>query len=742
MSCLRSLCARFAVGLLGLVLLYGAGVAPLSHRFDLKSPAASPDGRPDRSGPGFGMLHGQAFVRLAERLVDDPGRPLVTAELRLPQVPASAAGWEPLWLAGLLVAGAAGFCLGQRRGGPELRTQIGATDPDGLWRAALAELPVGLVIASAPEGTAVFRNARAEQLLDGAVDTSGTGLRGFRSDGSPYAPDDWPVRRSLATGEVVEGEAIDVLRNDGRCLELEAGSAPIRDAAGRIVAAVAVFHDIGRYRRTEAALREGEALYRALLDHSPVGAVIIDAETLGFPAFNDRACLQLGYRREEFAGLTLPDIEAQFSRERLRAKIRSLDREREPCQFETRHRGKDGVVRDVLVTTQRLRLDGRHYLYAILQDITERKQTGAALRRSEERLRLAQRAANAGVWDWDMVTGALAWSDETYRLFGWEPGSLEPNYRHWLDAVHPEDRERVQALVRALLEDGEETFRVEYRIVRADGAVRWLEDRGQVMFDARRRPVRVLGINIDITDRKRAEENLREADRRKNEFLAMLAHELRNPLAPIRNAVELWRRLGLHEPRLDWARDVVDRQIANLTRLVDDLLDVSRITQGKITLRREICEFGAIVEQAVETSRPHIEARGHRLRVHLPDTRVEVEGDRTRLVQIIGNLLNNAAKFTENGGLIELDVETAPHEVRVRVRDNGMGIPAELLGDVFEPFIQGDQSLARVHGGLGVGLMLVKRLAELHGGGVAAHSAGVGQGAEFRVWLPRVVMSG
>ncbi len=239
-----------------------------------------------------------------------------------------------------------------------------------------------------------------------------------------------------------------------------------------------------------------------------------------------------------------------------------------------------------------------------------------------------------------------------------------------------------------------------------------------------------------ISERRRAEKALREAGRQKDEFLAMLAHELRNPLAPIRNAVQVLQLLEIEEPKLDWGRAVIDRQVGQLTRLVDDLLDVSRLARGQISLQKKPLELTTIVEQALETSRPLIEAHRHHLSVALPSEPVYLEGDLTRLAQALGNLLNNAAKYTQEGGRIGLTAEQAGHQVVLRVRDSGVGIPAETLPYVFDLFTQGDRALDRAQGGLGIGLALVKKLVELHGGRVDASSPGPGQGSEFTLRLP------
>jgi PAS domain S-box-containing protein len=228
----------------------------------------------------------------------------------------------------------------------------------------------------------------------------------------------------------------------------------------------------------------------------------------------------------------------------------------------------------------------------------------------------------------------------------------------------------------------------------------------------------------------------READQRKDEFLATLAHELRNPLAPIRNAVELMRLRGTDDEELGWARDAIDRQTQHLTRLVDDLLDVSRITRGKVELRKHRVNLNSILNRAVETVRPLIDEQEHRLEVSLPDEIVELDADPTRLEQIFSNLLNNAAKYTEQGGRIWLTAELVAGEVTVRVKDTGIGMTAEFLPRVFDMFVQAEHHHGRAQGGLGIGLSLVHRLVKMHGGSIAAFSEGLGKGSEFVVTLP------
>ncbi len=244
----------------------------------------------------------------------------------------------------------------------------------------------------------------------------------------------------------------------------------------------------------------------------------------------------------------------------------------------------------------------------------------------------------------------------------------------------------------------------------------------------------------EIAERKRFEQELQEADRRKDEFLAMLSHELRNPLAAISNVAHVMKSSPAIDPQLRWAREVLGRQTGHLTRLIDDLLDVSRITRGKVTLRREPLELKTIVAAAVETTRTLISERGHTLRVDVPEEPVPVLGDRVRLTQVVDNVLTNAAKYTDQGGMITVSLETiagSPGEAVIRVRDTGVGIAADMLPNLFQLFRRADDSLARSEGGLGIGLALARGLVEMHGGSIAAASEGPGKGSEFVIRLPR-----
>jgi PAS domain S-box-containing protein len=359
------------------------------------------------------------------------------------------------------------------------------------------------------------------------------------------------------------------------------------------------------------------------------------------------------------------------------------------------------------------------------------------LRASEERFRLASEAVNGFIYEVDMVSGRMTFSPGLTELLGYRPEEAQ-EVGWWEQRQHPDDRRQVEADRQQFLRERPKQYRCEYRVRHRDNRYLDVWDQGLAVFDAHGQAVRLVGNVVDITERKQAEAALAEANRRKDEFLAMLAHELRNPLAPIRNAVQILRLEGSPDPGLQWARDVIDRNVGQMVRLVDDLLDVSRITRGKIRLHMEPVEMAAVVAQAAEISRPLIDARGHQLHVSLPDESVRVNGDATRLAQILANLLNNAAKYTDEGGQLWVTLERLQGEAVLRVRDTGVGLPAEMLDDVFDLFTQVERSSDRSQGGLGIGLTLVRRLVEMHNGRVEAFSEGPGRGSEFVVWLPAI----
>jgi PAS domain S-box-containing protein len=364
----------------------------------------------------------------------------------------------------------------------------------------------------------------------------------------------------------------------------------------------------------------------------------------------------------------------------------------------------------------------------MLIDVTDRKQA------EETRARLAAIVESSD----DAVVGKTldgiitSWNGAAEKMFGYT--ATEAVGQH-ISLIIPAERREEEDEVLARLRNGQKIDHFETERQAKDGR--------RINISLTVSPIRspagkIIGaskVARDITERKRTEKALQEADRRKTEFLATLAHELRNPLAPIRNSLHILR-MGDDAPAVERVHEMLERQVNHLVRLVDDLLEISRITSGKIELRTEPVEIAAAIRTAVETSKPLIEAGGHQLAITLPAQPLTVEADPLRLSQIIANLLNNAAKYTDPGGQLWLTATREGGEVAISVRDTGIGLSADMLASVFEMFMQVDGNHKRSQGGLGIGLSLVKRLVELHGGRVEAKSAGVGRGSEFKIRLP------
>ncbi|MBK4739116.1 hybrid sensor histidine kinase/response regulator [Noviherbaspirillum pedocola] len=365
-------------------------------------------------------------------------------------------------------------------------------------------------------------------------------------------------------------------------------------------------------------------------------------------------------------------------------------------------------------------------------EITSRKTAELAME-------MALEASRTGTFHWDIQDNLLTWDTALDRLFGLRPGEVVRSLDQFIALVHPDDRHEVIRRCERCRDAGDD-FEMEFRVVYPDGSVHWLYDRGRTFLDPTGRAKTMTGACVDITDFVRAREALKLADRQKDDFLATLAHELRNPLAPLRTGLHLVQNInGGMAGQGRRVLGIMQRQLDHMVHLVDDLLDIARIRQGKILLRQESLSLQAVLEQALEGVRALFDAQGHVVVWDGVDPALRVTGDLTRLVQVVGNLLNNAAKYTPRGGRVTLRGGEAslPGMLLIEVTDTGIGIPPNMLDHVFDRFAQVQQHLDHAQGGLGIGLSVVKGLVEMHGGRVAAESAGPGAGSQFRIWLPR-----
>jgi len=369
------------------------------------------------------------------------------------------------------------------------------------------------------------------------------------------------------------------------------------------------------------------------------------------------------------------------------------------------------------------------------RDVTDQVRSEAAMRESEKRFRALTNATAEVIYcmspDWAELRHL-----EGRGLLKDSAGSD----RVWFEEYIPlEEQASVNQAIERAIRDST-VYELEHRVRRADGSSGWILSRAVPMFDADGKVYEWIGAASDITERRASEEKLREADRRKDEFLAMLAHELRNPLAPIGAAAELLQRMKLDEAMIKRTSQIIGRQVGHMTALIDDLLDVSRVTRGLVELDRAPLDVGAVMHEAVEQVVPLIGARRHDLALRLPPAGIMVSGDRKRLVQVVANLLNNAAKYTPEGGRLEVnaypDAAQPNQRLCIEVLDNGIGMAPDLAARAFELFAQAERTSDRASGGRGLGRARVKSLVELHGGQVACDSAGPGRGSRFSICLP------
>lgn len=431
-------------------------------------------------------------------------------------------------------------------------------------------------------------------------------------------------------------------------------------------------------------------------------------------------------------------------RERVEREFQAALSGRAPYDTEFRVCRSDGEIRWFLSAAHSVcDSQGRiTRLVGIVQDVTAIRKTALELESANARLTEATRAGGLGIHEYYPQEGRLVWDAQMRAWWGIDPAEVV-TYEKFVTRLHADDREPTQAAVdRALDPVTGGRYEADYRVMQADGTARWMHATGRVFFQGGL-AVLLIGTVQDITQDRLLADALRAADQRKDVFLATLSHELRNPLAPIRTAARLLANPKLDAQQLAWAQAVIQRQVTSLALLLDDLLDISRITQGKLVLKLERVTLASVIDAAVESARPLLDRKQHRFTVSLPPEAVLLEADPLRLAQILSNLITNSAKYTDPGGRIEVAARVEDGSLTIEITDDGIGIPAEAVPKLFDMFSQFDTSAGRAEGGLGIGLALVKGLVELHGGSVTARSAGREQGSTFAVKLPNAeYMSG
>lgn len=746
--------------------------------------------------------------------------------------------------------------------------------------------PAAIWVAKDPQCLKIIGNSRANEMYEAVGDenVSATTLphrRRFFQHGQELSPDELPMQLAVSTNREVPLSEIEVLLPSGRQMTMLGGAGPLRDAEGGVRGGVAAFIDISTRKAMEDALRRSEQQLRVAIDAAEMGTWVYD--------FAECAC-EFDQRAQQLYGLTSPRLahdpkavqewmhpddidgmwraveaasdpngsghyyaeyrvllpngavrwvnawgQAEFEGHGAqRRPVRILGASRdvtEPRQAEdalreseerfrsladglplivwvhdaqgqlqfvnatygeffgiTLEQAKGGGWKTLLhpddadayagefvacvndhrpfhAETRARRADGQwHWIESWGRprfsrsgefmgfigssvNTTDRKQAEDALRESEQRLQIALKCGRMGSWDWQVGTDRVEWSEGHYAVLGYGVGEVQPSYSAFRRRVHPEDLERQDREIREAMEQHRE-YLCEYRVIWPDGTVHWIEARGQYLYEESGKAVRMHGVLVDIDERRRRQDqrlSLLDAERAarmeseqlvrlKDEFLATVSHELRSPLSAIVGWAGLLAK-GKAEPAR--AIEIIGRSASSLTQIVDDLLDTSRIVSGKIRLKCEEVDLLEVVNNVVDGVQLTAEAKSIAVRVSFEPDLSPIQADPNRIQQVIWNLLTNSIKFTPPGGQVDLSVSQLPGSVAISVRDTGKGIAPDFLPHLFERFRQEDGGIARQHGGLGLGLSIVKHLVELHGGTIEAHSPGEDKGATFTVTLPR-----
>ncbi len=552
-----------------------------------------------------------------------------------------------------------------------------------------------------------------------------------------------PSTKALREGVVVGlANHTILIKKDGTECPIDDSAAPIRNEEGHVSGCVLIFRDVTAQRLAERdkANQLHTARLLASIVESSNDAIIRKSLNGTIESWNAAAEQLFGYTAEQAVG---QHISIVIPPERLADEdkiIASLKLGKRIQHYETERVRSDGKRIIVSLTISPIKDESGNVVGAskIVRDITAKK------RAETDRQMFVTLVENStdfiGICDLEGVPFFV--NRAGLEMVGLE--SIEEAKRTAVrDFFFPEDQAKLMdEFFPGVLEQGHGEIEVRFRNFKT-GEARWMAYKVVALTDSADEPVAFATVSQDVTERKQLADDLRrlaadlsEADRRKNEFLATLAHELRNPLAPMSNMLEVVKRANGDWEVLKQAHETLERQLGQMVRLVDDLLDLNRVTHDRLELRRSEVELSSVIQQAVEVARPLVDSAGHHLSVDLPDEPIYLDADRDRLAQLFGNLLNNSCKYTKPGGVVSLSAQHVGDEVVVAVKDNGAGIPAEKLESIFDMFMQVDRTSERSQGGLGIGLTLVKRLTEMHGGSIEARSDGEGQGSEFIVRLP------
>lgn len=598
------------------------------------------------------------------------------------------------------------------------------------------------------DAIARFEGATREMRLAAGEGLPGRVLASVRAEWIPdvLQEDNFPRRAAAAAAGLHSAFACPLVVGERTLGVIEFFTQRFREPDSDLLETMATiaghFAQFVERREAEHRLQQSEARFRALMDQAPFSMQVFSGD--GRTVRVNQAWSQLwGVTLEEIAGYNvledaqleqkgvLPILRRAFAGEAVVLPPIRYDPQ-ETIPGRSHH---EEPARHVAAVAYPLKDETGRVVEVVLvhEDITARRRAETALRDSEERLRLLVDTIPQLAW-MARPDGHIFWYNKRWyeytdttpqQMEGWGWQSVHD------PVVLPEVLERWSQSIAT-----GQPFDMIFPLRGFDGVFRQFLTRVNPLRDSGGGIVYWFGTNTDVSEIKRLEQALRDADRRKDEFIAMLSHELRNPLAPVRNALQILKMPGVDERAAQRARDIMERQVEHMVRLIDDLLDVSRVVRGKIELRRQAVGLAAVVARAVETVQPVIDAQDHRLDVLDSPQPLVVDGDPVRLAQVVGNLLNNAAKYTPLGGTIKVHARQEGAEAVLTVRDNGIGIAEDALQHIFDLFVQVPQTSPAAQGGLGIGLTLVKEIVEMHGGTVRAHSAGLGTGSEFTIRLP------
>jgi PAS domain S-box-containing protein len=615
------------------------------------------------------------------------------------------------------------------------------------WPSALQDLVRSMLrcqgpmfVCWGPENTLVYNDFYAGVLRDKHPAALG---RPFREVWSEVGPELDAMLERVRAGQGSQGiDAPFEVNRDGRDQVARFSFVwnPVVDAAGAVPGFYCLaFETTQAVEAEQARTEEAERLIR-MFDEAPGFLAVLSGADHVFRQAN-RAYRAFVGRSDEIIGKPVRDVAPEAIQQGWGAVLDEVLRTGKPyfgdaSPVRLRRQGQDAPEeRLVDFIFQPMRGPDGQVEGILIQgsDVTDHRRTLERLRESEARFRTIADAMPQMVWSTRADGAHDYFNHQWYEFTGVPEGATDGD--GWNGIFHSQDQAAARERWRHSLDTGE-TYEIEYRLRHHSGAYRWVLGRALPIRDASGAIVRWMGTCTDIHEQVLARELLRAEDRRKDEFLAMLAHELRNPLAPIASGVALLERVAGNEARVRQTADLIGRQAAHLRSLVDDLMDVSGVARGLVTLKVERLDVRTVLADAVEQTRPLMDSKGHSLHMLVGPAPVPVMGDRKRLVQIFTNVLGNAAKYTPPAGRVVLEAGSDGAKAVVRVRDNGRGMTPELLARVFDLFVQGERSQDLGKGGLGIGLALVKRLVELHGGSVVADSAGAGQGSTFTIELP------